>query len=64
MDAVFRCVREAGIPVYLDDWPQTLPAKFPLSRDVALYCGSVSYTHLDVYKRQGQGIPQGGDASA
>ncbi|WP_418167128.1 TIGR03790 family protein [Akkermansia sp.] len=39
MDAVFRCVREAGIPVYLDDWPQTLPAKFPLSRDVALYCG-------------------------
>lgn len=39
MDAVFKRVREAGIPAYLDDWPQTLPAKFPLSRDVALYCG-------------------------
>lgn len=36
LDAVFRRVREAGIPVYLDDWPQTLPEKFPLSRDTAL----------------------------
>lgn len=39
LDAVFGRVREAGIPVYLDDWPQTLPEKFPLSRDTALYCG-------------------------
>ncbi|WP_308661550.1 TIGR03790 family protein [uncultured Akkermansia sp.] len=39
MDDVFKRVREAGIPVYLDDWPQTLPEKFPLSRDTALYCG-------------------------
>lgn len=39
LDSVFRRVREAGIPVYLDDWPQTLPEKFPLSRDTALYCG-------------------------
>lgn len=39
LDAVFRSVREAGIPAYLDDWPQTLPEKFPLSRDTALYCG-------------------------
>lgn len=39
MDAVFRRVREAGMPVYLDEWPQTLPDKFPLSRDTALYCG-------------------------
>lgn len=27
------------MPAYLDDWPQTLPEKFPLSRDTALYCG-------------------------
>lgn len=39
MDGVFKRVREAGIPVYLDDWPQTLPDRFPLSRDTALYCG-------------------------
>ena len=39
MDDVFERVREAGIPAYLDDWPQTLPEKFPLSRDTALYCG-------------------------
>ena len=39
LDDVFERVREAGIPAYLDDWPQTLPEKFPLSRDTALYCG-------------------------
>lgn len=39
LDAVFGRLREAGIPVYLDDWPQTLPEKFPLSRDTVLYCG-------------------------
>lgn len=39
MDIVFKQVRDAGIPAYLDDWPQTLPAMFPLSRDTALYFG-------------------------
>lgn len=39
LDAVFNRVRETGIPVYLDNWPQTLPERFPLSRDTALYCG-------------------------
>lgn len=39
MDKVFASMRDTGIPVYLDDWRQTLPAGFPLSRDVAFYCG-------------------------
>lgn len=29
LDDVFERVREAGIPAYLDDWPQTLPENSP-----------------------------------
>ena len=32
-------------------WPMTLPAG-----TVALACRAVSYTHLDVYKRQGRAV--------
>ncbi len=39
MDAAYNTFRKAGLPVYKDDWSQTLPKQFPLSNDTALYCG-------------------------
>lgn len=39
LDAVVERMRKAGVPVYLDTWSATLPERFPMSLDVAVYCG-------------------------
>ena len=48
--------------------PPKANRKSPRECDFALYCEPVSYTHLDVYKRQAQGVDErvnfGGQSTA
>ena len=57
-DAIYACLMQASVPLTAADVYESVRAQHP---KLALTTVSVSYTHLDVYKRQVQ--PGAGRAS-
>ena len=47
------CIRDRNITVYLGALEGNDPALGDAVRELGTWIGAVSYTHLDVYKRQG-----------